>query len=155
MDADTSETANTVAGIKFDAQSTGSNVSSTALEGSINDDRQETFEGSSGKLNEGNVQKPSISDESSSIAMNRPPKSELQVRNDTTSAINKTINQPSDVPMVTESDSHEIEIKQEGACSLPNTPLPPHAVSKIQVCIPILINVHQVFGFVNYVKLNY
>lgn len=138
MDVDTSETAAAGTVIKFDLQSAGSNVGSTALEGSVIDDKQDTFGSINVKTSniaDRNGQKSSINDESSSIPINRPTKSELQFRNDTSSAISRNINLDSDVPAVTESDSLEVEIKQEDPCSSPNTPLPPHAMSKIQVCI--------------------
>lgn len=137
MDVDTSDTANAGASIKFDLQSSGSNVSSTPLEASVNEDRQEPFESSTAKTSitaEGNGPKSLSNDESVSTVTNRPPKSELQLRNDSSSAINKPVNQPSDVPVATESDPLEIEIKQEDTCLSPNAPLPPHALSKIQVC---------------------
>lgn len=137
MDVDSSEVANAEMGIKFDSQSAESNISSTVFEGSLNDDRQEAFESGVVKTTnaaEGNGQKPSVNDKSSSIAVNRPLNSELQYRNDNSSA-NKAIKQPSNVPVATEADSFEVEIKQEDACLPLNTSLPPHAISKIQVCI--------------------
>lgn len=138
MDVDSSETANAGTGIKFDSQSTESNVSPTAVDGSINDDRQETFESGGVKTTntaDGNGQKSAVNDEVSSVAIKSPPNSELQFRNDNSSAISKTIKQPGNIPVATESDSFEVEIKQEDPCLSLSTPLPPHAISKIQVCI--------------------
>lgn len=132
-DVESSEAVNAGTGIKFDSQSIGSNVSSTALEASMNDDRQEPFESGGTKATntaEGNEQKLSANDESLSTAINRPPNSEHQFRNDSSSGFCRTIKQP----MATESDSSEIEIKQENPCISLNTPLPAHAISKIQVC---------------------
>lgn len=82
---------------------------------------------------EGNGQKLSTNDESSSTAIDRPPNTEHQFRNDNSSAISKAIKQSSILPVATESDALEAEIKQENPCPL-STPLPPHAISKIQVC---------------------
>lgn len=119
MDVESSETANAETGIKFDSQSTENKISSTALEGSISDDKQETFESSGVKTTitaEANDQKSSVNDKPSSVAINRPPNSELQFRNENSSAI---------------SDSFEVDIKQEDPCLSLSTPLPPHAISKI------------------------
>lgn len=139
MDVETSETNNAGTSMKFDLQSTGSNVSSTVLDGSTIDDKQEGTSGTgnnSGKATEKSGQKSSMNDESPSATIIRPPKSEPQFRNDTSSAINRNLE--SDIPTVSQTDSLEIEIKQEDVCASPNTPLPPHAISKIQVCIIII-----------------
>lgn len=138
MDVETAETTTAGTGIKFDSHSTGSNLSSTALEGAVIDDKQDAVGSSSGKIGiaaESNGQKSLINDESLSIQINRSPKTELQFRNDNSSAINRTIILDSEVPVVADSDSVEVEIKQEVLCPSPNLPLPPHAMCKIQVCI--------------------
>lgn len=126
-------------GLKFDSQTT--DVSSTTPEGSGNDDKPEQSQSNNGKTIcktnnvsiDANCQKLPTNSDSSSTVINRIPKSEHQFRDDATSAIIDTNNDISDVPTAVETDTADVEIKQEESYQSPSTSLPPHAVSKIQV----------------------
>lgn len=140
VDADHSENRHMTTGLKFDSQT--ADVSSTTPEGSGNDDKPEPSQSNNGKTIcksnnvsiDANCQKLPTNSDSSSTVINRIPKSEHQFRDDAPSAIIDTNNDISDSPTTAvESDTAEVEIKQEESYQSPSTSLPPHAVSKIQV----------------------
>lgn len=133
MDVDSSESRSLTTGGKYDSQPTSVNINLVA-EGSGNEDKVELDSdkiiNKTNDTTDGNSQ-----NEATSTTMNRIPKPEFQFRNETC-AINDGngfIN-----IAATKLNSPEVEIKQEDSCHSPNTPLPSHAVSKIQVCFCIL-----------------
>lgn len=66
-------------------------------------------------------------------AVNRIPLPEFTFRDSSSSAISNKSNQPSDTTTeCTESQSANVEIKQEESYSSPSATLPPHAISKVQ-----------------------
>lgn len=139
MDIDSSENRNVVPGAKSDSQSNGgNNVTPSKIPG-VNDDKTDLIEGNCEQHNvdnigdEDNDQKcPSNSD--GTISSHQVPKSEFSFRESSSNTITDPNNQISDMSTATESNTSVApEIKQEGSCSPPDAPLPPYAVSKIQV----------------------
>lgn len=141
IDVDLSENRPETTGLKLDSQLT--DVSSTTMEGSRNDDKQEPTKSNNGKTicksnnvsMDANSQKLLINSDTPSTVINRIPKSELVFRDNASSAISDTNNEISELPPAMDSDAAEIEIKQEESDQSLSTSLPSHAISKVQVCI--------------------
>lgn len=135
MDTDASDNRQMTTGLKFDSQP--NDVSSTTLELSTNDEKSEPSESNNGKttskssnVTDLNSQKLPVNDTSTSV-INRIPKSEF--RDDASSAISDTNNDMGDMS-TRESETADVEIKQEEPYHSSNPQLSPHATSKIQVC---------------------
>lgn len=136
MDTDASDNRQNTTGIKFDSQT--NELNSTTLEMSNNDDKMDTTESNNGKLTckSSNVtdlssQKLPVNDTSTTV-INRIPKSEIQFRDDASSAISDTNNEMGDMS-ARETDTTDVEIKQEEPQQSSNPQTSPHATSKIHV----------------------
>lgn len=136
MDIDSSENRNLVSGAKPDSHSNGGNNVTSKIP-SVNDDKTDLIVGNCEQHKVDNVgdedqKPPSISD--GTISYHQVPKSEFPFRETSSYTITDSNNQMSDLSTATEfNTSVAPEIKQDGSCSPTDDPLPPYAVSKIQV----------------------
>lgn len=138
MDVDSSESRNPVVATKSDFQSNGSNNATLpSKRPCANEDKSNPIEGNCGKAdsitNEDSENK-SLPKSDEASAESQSLKSDFSFREASSSAINDSNKQISDISTAIESNTVLApEIKQEGSCESPDAPLPPYAVSKIQV----------------------